>query len=46
MPPAKEIVRVPVPGSKTEISRIGPNIFNQDYLKLRIGNGPENLHVL
>jgi len=40
-PVAKEIIRVPVEGSKTEISCLGPNIFNQDYLKLKIGNGPE-----
>jgi len=38
---AKGVIRVPVEGSKTEISCLGPNIFNQDYLKLKIGNGPE-----
>jgi hypothetical protein len=40
-PVAKELIRLPVAGSKTEISCLGPNIFNQDYLKLKIGNGPE-----
>jgi hypothetical protein len=40
-PVVKEVIRVPVEGSKTEISCLGPNIFNQDYLKLKIGNGPE-----
>ena len=40
-PVAKEVIRVPVEGSKTEISCLGPNIFNLDYLKLKIGSGPE-----
>jgi hypothetical protein len=40
-PVAKELVRVPVAGSKTEISCLSPNIYKQDYLKLKIGNGPE-----
>ena len=37
----REPIRVPVEGSKTQISCPGPNIFNQDYLKLKIGNGAE-----
>jgi hypothetical protein len=37
----REKVRRPVSGSETEISRTGPNILNLDYLKLKIGNGPE-----
>jgi hypothetical protein len=40
-PVAKEVIRLPVEGSKTEISCLGPNIFKQDYLKLKIGNGSE-----
>jgi hypothetical protein len=40
-PVAKEIIRVPVKGSKAFISCIGPNIFNQDYLRLKLGDGPE-----
>ena len=36
----KEVKRILVEGSKTKISCLDPNIFNQDYLKLRIGNGP------
>jgi hypothetical protein len=40
-PVVKEVIRVPVKGSETDISCLGPNIFNQDYLKLRIGSGPE-----
>ena len=40
-PLAEELIRVPVAGSKTKISSLGPNILNQDYLKLKIGNGPE-----
>ena len=41
-PVAKEVIRVPAEGSKTEISCLGPNIFKQDYLKLKIGNSHES----
>lgn len=41
MPETKEAVRIPVTASETRITCLGPNIFNQDYLKLRIGDGPE-----
>ncbi len=37
----KDEVQRPVSGSETEISRTGPNILNLDYLKLKIGDGPE-----
>ncbi len=37
----KEEVLRPVIGSETEFSRTGPNVLNLDYLKLKIGNGPE-----
>jgi hypothetical protein len=40
-PAAKEPLRVPAGGSETKVSRIGPNILNLDYLKLKIGNGAE-----
>ena len=40
-PVAKDSIRILVEGSKTEISCLGPNIFNLDYLKLKIGNGHE-----
>jgi hypothetical protein len=40
-PVAKESIRIPVAGSETKISCIGPNILNLDYLKLKIGNGAE-----
>jgi len=40
-PEAKEPTRVLVEGSKTKITSLGPNIFNQDYLKLSIAGGPE-----
>ena len=39
-PVAKETIREPVNGSKTDISCLGQNIFSQDYLKLKIGDGP------
>ena len=38
---AKEPLRTAVEGSKTIITALGPNILNQDYLKLKIGNGTE-----
>ncbi len=41
-PLTKEVVRVPVSGTKTTITCLGPNIFNQDYVKVKIGNGPES----
>ena len=37
----KEPARVLLEGSETTITRLDPNIFNQDYLKLKIGGGPE-----
>jgi hypothetical protein len=40
-PEAKEPARVPVAGSKTVITSLGPNIFSQDYLKLSIAGSPE-----
>ncbi len=40
-PAAKVTVRMPVDGSETKISSVGPNIFRQDYLKLKIKDGPE-----
>jgi hypothetical protein len=42
--PAKETrtqVRKLVEGSKTKISSLGPNILNQDYLKVKIMDQPE-----
>ena len=40
-PASEKLILVPVEGTKTEISCLGPNIYNQDYLKLKIGDGPE-----
>jgi hypothetical protein len=40
-PVEKEVIFVPVQGTKTDISCLGPNIFKQDYLKLKFGNDPE-----
>ncbi len=40
-PADKEVRRVAVEGSKTEITCLKPNIFVLDYLKLKIGKGPE-----
>jgi len=37
----KETTRILSEGSETTISCSGPNILNQDYLKLKIGDGPE-----
>ncbi len=40
-PMSNEEIQIPVEGSKTEIIRVGSNIFSLDYLKLKIGDGPE-----
>ncbi|HBL77151.1 MAG: hypothetical protein A2W90_18725 [Bacteroidetes bacterium GWF2_42_66] len=39
--PEKVVTRVPVSGSETKITCLGPNAITRDYLKLKIGNGPE-----
>ena len=40
-PEAREPARELLQGSKTIITALGPNILNQDYLKLSIAGGPE-----
>lgn len=39
--PENPVTRVPVPCSETKISSLEPNVMTRDYLKLKIGNGPE-----
>jgi hypothetical protein len=39
--PETDIMRVPVQGSETKITSLCPNILNLDYLRLKIGDGPE-----
>jgi hypothetical protein len=40
-PATQKSIRIPVKGSQTDISSAGPNIFNLDYLKLKIGKNTE-----